>query len=474
MYSATVIESAPNTAPVDKRVRYILYNESLQNPISRWDGSIRRAMDLLRPLQGRRRRIERIYPGRSSGPIEEWRLRWDISRFHEAIDRAPDMADRLLKSCLNDGPLGRVVFLTEQHFVQCKGPESKFSGISEFDEMLVELTIRTHNNEGSRQYGLFLDGPNDPVVLRCMLKVAALATCFSSVDVRLIEVEDAIPTGIVPAMQDFVSMARSRRTVLPCFRVWPEMARALAFHCHPCVELDLYLDFWIDGASTLADAIRAHRCPPRLALHRILPEAADLLATAFEATSRIEELTLHLQGYSIRKRLFASIGRNRSIRALVVKGEGTLWCSDVTLLWKSVLESATIQSIDARNLVREDDALTFSSSDRRTCARAVAGAIRSNPHLTRFVYDPRIHDAHIMESRVVPVLLFNRFRPVVEALFDGSTGGGGGVGRERTASALLGSPLVRRHPELLHLLVKATRESLVPASGLGRRRRTTC
>jgi predicted secreted protein len=193
-------------------------------------------MDLLQPLEGRRRRLERIYPGRIDGPIEEWQLRWDVDRFLEAINRAPDMADRLLRSCLNDGPLGRVVFLTERHFVHCRGPEST-TGMSEFDEMLVELTIRTNNNEGSRQYGLFLDGPDDPAVLRCMLKVTALATCISSVDVHLIEVRDEIPLGIVPAMQDFVSMARSRRTVLPCFTLWPEMARVLAFHCCPLVDL---------------------------------------------------------------------------------------------------------------------------------------------------------------------------------------------------------------------------------------------
>jgi hypothetical protein len=224
----------------------------------------------------------------------------------------------------------------------------------------------------------------------------------------------------------------------------------------------------------LAEAIRANQCPTRLTLHQIVLEGAGLLAPALEATTRIEELTLHVRGYSTRKRLFRSIARNRSIRALVVKGEGRLLCSDVKCLWRSILKNATIQSVDASTLIDEDSTFTFSSSERRTCARAVVAAIRSNPHLTRFVYDPRIHDAHIMESRVVPILLFNRFRPLVEALFDGSTYGDGGVGRERTVSALLGSPLVRRHPELLHVLVKASRDSLVPASGLGLRRRTSC
>lgn len=427
-------------------------------------------MDLLQPLEGRRRRLERIYyPGRTDGPIEEWRLRWDVHRFLEAIDnRAPDMADRLLRSCLNDGPLGRVVFLTDRHFVHCRGPQST-TGMSAFDEMLVELTVRTHDN--SRQYGLFLDGPDDPAVLRCLLKVIALATCVSSVDVHLIDIETELPEGIIPAMQDFVSMARSRRTVLPCFSLWPDMARVLAFHCHPLVDLDLYLSpwRWRGHIPVLAEAIRANLCPTRLTLHEIFPEDAGLLAPALEATMRIEELTLEVHHYPCSSMAFDAIGRNRSIRDLVVKGDGIIYCRDVKGLWKSILKSTTILRVDASNLMTPDS-VTFSSSERRKCAGAVAAAIRSNPRITRILFNPRIHDTHIMESRVVPILRFNKFRPIIKALFDGSING---VGRERAVSALLGSPLVRLHPELLYVLLKVNRENLLPASGLGRRQRTS-
>jgi hypothetical protein len=425
-------------------------------------------MDLVERLEGRHRRLERIYPDRSDGPIEEWRLRRDVNEFREAIDAAPDLADQLLRFCLNDGPLCRVVFLTDEHFVHCTGPNST-SGISEFDDMLFALTILTSEG-GPREYGLFLDGPDDPAVLRCMLKVAALGTCISSVKVHLTDAEMETLPGIVPAMQDFVSMARSRRTVMPCFHAWPEMAQAMAFHCSPLVELDIFLTYWRGVTSALAEAMNANLCPTRLTLRSLFTEGADLLARALEATTRIEELTLHVRGYSEETNFYDAIGRNISIQALVVKGEGTLFCSDVTVLWNSILKSATIQSVDASTLFHERSRFTFSPSDRQACAGAVAAAVRSNPHITRILYDPRMHDAHIMESRVIPILLFNKFRPVVKALFEGSADR---VGRERAVSALLGSPFVRRHPELLFFLVKANRENLLPSPGLGRRRRNS-
>jgi hypothetical protein len=416
-------------------------------------------MVLVERLEGGR--LERVYPGRTNGPVDEWRLRWDINEFREAIDAAPDMADQFLRFCLNDGPLHRVIFLTDEHFVYCTGPESMSApGIHSVDRMLVELTIRT-NEEGSREYNLLLDGPDDPAVLRCMLRVAALATAIIGVDVELFEPERETLPDIVPSMQDFVSMARSRRTVAPCFTVWPEMAQALAFHCSPLVALDVYLSCWHGVTSALAEAIHANQCPARLTLRSIDNRAADHLAPALEATTRIEDLTLHVQHYSCTPMFFGSIGRNGSIRALVVKDEGPLLCRDVVCLWNSILKSTTIQSVDASTLFHERSTFTFSPADRQACAGAVVTAIRSNPHITRILYDPRIHDARIMESRVVPVLLFNKFRPVVKALFEGSTDR---VGRERAVSALLLSPLIRRHPELLYILVKANRENLLSAS----------
>jgi hypothetical protein len=200
----------------------------------------------------------------------------------------------------------------------------------------------------------------------------------------------------------------------------------------------------------------------------MLTEEGDRLAPALGSTTRIEKLALRFNHISCGQRFLDSIGRNRSIRALVLKGRGPLLCSEVTSLWKSVLKSATIQSVDASELPYQSANFTFSPKDRRTCAAVVAAAIRSNPHVTRILYDSRVHDAHIMESRVVPILHFNKFRPIVGGLFEGSSRG---IGRERAVSALLGSPLVRRHPELLFFLLKANRENLLAASGLGRRRR---
>jgi hypothetical protein len=426
-------------------------------------------MDLVERLEGDQRRLERTYPGRSDGPVEEWRLRRDAHEFRDAIDAAPETADQFLGSCLlYDGPLNRVVFLTDRHFVYCSGPESRLD-VFQFDEMLVELTIRTHGS--SREYSLLLDGPHDPAVLRCMLRVAALATCISSVQVHLLEGEgeaEAIP-GMVPAMQDFVAAAGSRRTVTPCFRVWPEMARALVFNCSPVVGLDLYLTWGEGFGAVLAEAIRANQCPTRLTLRSVVPGFATVLAPALEATTRVEELTLHLQHHSCTPLVLDAVGRNGSIRTLIVRGGGILLCRDVALFWNAVLKSATIQSVDASDLVHDGGSGDhFSPSDRRTCAGVAAAMIRSNPRITSLRYDPRMHDVEIMESRVVPIVHCHRLRPVVESLFEGSAGG---AGRDRTVavSALIGSPLVRRHPELLHLLVKANRENVVAATGVGRR-----
>jgi hypothetical protein len=63
-----------------------------------------------------------------------------------------------------------------------------------------------------------------------------------------------------------------------------------------------------------------------------------------------------------------------------------------------------------------------------------------------------------MESRVVPILHLNKLRPIVKNLFDGPTDR---IDRERTVSALLASPLVRRHPQLMYFLLKLTREALL-------------
>jgi hypothetical protein len=122
-----------------------------------------------------------------------------------------------------------------------------------------------------------------------------------------------------------------------------------------------------------------------------------------------------------------------------------------------------IERIDARSV---SDGLLRNSYRKRECSKLIAALIRSNLRITSILYDPQTQNAKIMESRVVPIFHFNKFRPIVEALSDGSTDR---AGRERVVSALLGSPRVRYHPELLYLLLKANREHLLlAASDVGR------
>jgi hypothetical protein len=85
--------------------------------------------------------------------------------------------------------------------------------------------------------------------------------------------------------------------------------------------------------------------------------------------------------------------------------------------------------------------------------------LRSNPVVTQIRYSRGAHDERVMEQQAVPLLRRNRFRRVVAELVDAHA-----AARERSASALLGSEMVRGRPELLHqLLVILIKDGAAPA-----------
>ena len=181
------------------------------------------------------------------------------------------------------------------------------------------------------------------------------------------------------------------------------------------------------------------------------------MASAIEATTTIAELTLYIQDFQSERIYLDSIGRNKSIRALVLRKAWYIFCSDVLGIWISILTSTSIESVDVSEIF-EEGPRAFSDDERHEVANVVALLIRFNSCITSIRYDSRTHDAHIMETLVVPILLLNRLQPIFKAWFDGSTHR---VDRERAVSAFLGSPLVRRHPQLMYFLLKSAREVLL-------------
>jgi hypothetical protein len=205
----------------------------------------------------------------------------------------------------------------------------------------------------------------------------------------------------------------------------------------------------------------ANRCPAKLTLSKILDETIPLLATAIAATVSLEELQLTVQSLSRDAVIFDAIGRNQSIRDLTVVTEGPLVdASETEFFWESVSKSSSIQSVHTRAQNEFLHPIIYDDDVRRRCAELVAKHLRDNQRITRLKCSPDTHDAQIMESQVAPIVRLNRFRPVVKGLWNGS---GGGEGRARRVSAVLSSPLVRRHPELLYFLLKANGDILLPS-----------
>jgi hypothetical protein len=260
------------------------------------------------------------------------------------------------------------------------------------------------------------------------------------------------------AIQSLVSLPRSRRTVEFDCPLTPEVQRVIAFHCSPAVELDVKVIPWTGYA--------------RLVVHHMFA-ARNAFFPALAGTTRIEELTVHVQDVLGIDAALIAIGKNRGIRFLVAMQEGPVTVGMVRTFWESVMQSPTIVSVDASgitgNSARDtpgivrpwpalENAQEFNEEERRESAELVAELIRNNPRITNLAYHSQAHDERIMTSRVVPIVRLNRLRPIVASLPCGSVGD---MARERSVSALLGSPIVRQHPELFYVVLNSTRDCLL-------------
>jgi hypothetical protein len=385
----------------------------------------------------------------------EWRLRTGADQLLELLGRSPDTGDLLMNFLLNDAVESQVVWFSPNSALVCEGPDT-----NDLDYAAAEYHTKLFiYDSDSRRYRVFLitygGGLSfEPRVLHALHVVVALGTRVAKVVMNLWDQE--MYEGVVPGIREYVSLARSRRTLEFYCDISPETGRELAFHCNPVVELKAQITRWEDKGAALAEAMVANQCPARLSLSYWCDVHIVSLAPALAATTAVEELRIELP--VVEDENLNAIRRNGSVRVLIATQHKVLKQRDAEAFWRAAFANGTVERIDVSGVA---DGVLSHSTRKRESSELIGTLLRSNPRITSIKYVPRIYDEQVMESRVVPILHFNKFRPVVEALFNGSTDR---AGRERAVSALLGSPLVRRHPELLYFLLKVNRENLLAVS----------
>jgi hypothetical protein len=343
-----------------------------------------------------------------------------------------------------------VVWLTETHYVAS-------DDLYDNDPHDPFWSVILHCEE-LRTYALQLWGAAsgvlpDPDVLRVLHRLFGLCTVVQGAYVEFIE--ERFP-DMLPGIDDFVSMARSRRQVMTLSRVSADTGRALAYNCNPLVTLWAGLSDWTDHGAALIEAMGMNQCPATLRLSKIPARLKRSLAAAISTTSSLEDLDLSVRSLSHDTALFEAIGRNQSIRVLHVDIAEPLSdakaANDSERSWVSLCRSTSIEAITISAYTSFENRY-ISEEMRRQSAELVGKHIRSNKRITRLKCSPSTHDEGILAARVAPVLRLNRFRLIVAALSDGL---GDGEGAESRVSAVIESPLVRRHPELMYYLLKAT------------------
>jgi hypothetical protein len=418
--------------------------------------------DLVVRLNGPWRRLgDEHLPRNRNVEMREWMLTVgirELSRMLRPDSPSLDVAERLLSLILNDDRSTiRVVWLTNTHYVVCENTYSTQEGEDDAPHDYFECV--TLHCEELRSYYLRLFGAArgilpDPDVLRVLHRLAALCTI---VKYAMVDINEALFPDMLPGIDDFVSMARSRRRVTPLLQLTSGPGRALAYNCNPLVSLEANLDFWNDHGAALVEAMVENKCPAALIILSIPARLKRSLAAAIAATSILAELSLPVPSLSHDTALFDAIGQNQNIRVLRVYIREPLSeaaTSNLERFWMSMFQSSSIESINvAGHTVADGD---ISEAMRRQNAELVAKHIRNSQRITCLKCNPATHDAEIMESRVAPIVHWNRFRPIVAGRSDGE-------GRKNRVSALIGSPLVRRHPALMYHLLKKNPVTLLPS-----------
>jgi hypothetical protein len=411
----------------------------------------------------------------------EWRVRTDAGeQLLELIVRSRDAGEPLLDLILGDEGVSHLVWISEWLCLVSTADETETLDDWSFPDNRCWWRLEIQCND-SRNYYWTLVGPPQRgdhyfvvhflhVVIAVASRVHKTAMTMGGSSPSFHRMVQNYNLGTIRAL---VLLPRTRRTVAFNFQLTPEAERAIAFNGSPVVELDVCLFAWSHLGGALSAAMRANQCPVRLVVHHIFAAPFDEFAPALAGTTRIQELTVHVQDGPNTAATFNAIGRNRSIRHLVAVQEGPISAGIVRAFWESVLNSPSIVRVDASGITGDRATLTggsahpwppfendrdFNEEERRECAELVAERIRTNPRITSLAGHFRALDLRIMEARVVPIIYLNRLRLVVATLPGGTVGD---MARGRSVSALLESPRVRHHPEMLYFLLNATRDCLL-------------
>jgi hypothetical protein len=363
-----------------------------------------------------------------------------------------------------------ILWLSGGEFLMCQGPDSH--GNDHRDSLPYHLEQMNAHGDFSAD-ATFEGRRHSFTIISCKQEVTghdwgtALLLLCSRIDaVSLIDCSH--PRVSSHDLAELVSrVPPGGRTINFCrYDPPPATARVLASRCHPDLTLVVHLDGWKRKVSILAKAMVANRCPRRLIFEN--PEGRiPKLAEALRSTTRVEDVTI-LSSYRTAtdecfEEMLDAIGQNHGIRTLAVHQRSGVTSNRLRTLWRSVMTSPTLESINVACMELRDEH-NFTDAERRECAEVVVSVLQSNAVLTQIKYNRETHNEEVMEKQVVPLLHLNRFRPVAKALEGMSASE-----RERTLSALVGSDLVRGRAYLFNRLVASMiKESMVVPCKRGR------
>jgi hypothetical protein len=363
-----------------------------------------------------------------------------------------------------------ILWLSGGEFLMCQGPGSH--GTDHRDSLPYHLEQMNAHGDFSAD-AIFEGRRHSFSIISCKQEItghdwgATLLLLCSRIDaVSLIECSH--PPVSPDELEELVSRAPpGGRTIELCrYGLSRSTARILASRCHPDLTLVVHLDGWKRKVSILAEAMVANQCPRRLIFENPV-EPNPELAEALRSTTRVEHVTI-LSSYRTAtdecfEEMLDGIGQNHGIRTLAVHQRSGVTSNRLRTLWRSVMTSPTLESINVAYM-KAGDEHDFTDTERRECAELVVSVLQSNAVLTQIKYNRETHHEQVMEKQVTPLLHLNRFRPVAKALEGMSASE-----RERTLSALVGSDLVRGRAYLFfHLVACMIKESMVVPCKRGR------
>jgi hypothetical protein len=405
---------------------------------------------------------------------------------------------RLLRFLFNGGRTTRIVWLSRSRFLTCDGPHSgppadfwdyywarhelpfyatvkAAAGPAGIAGAATEAAIPAEaaaafTADDDRTYSFCLGGvPDDgpdrwPAVLASLLSRApdaraVLCALRPGPDLARLEAVVAMeppspspPRGGGGGGGSSGSSGSSRRTLVFGGDVTEEAARIIARRTHRETVLEVDGRAWGgSGVPVLAEALRENQCPKHLVVRgfaEVGGSVMDALWRAIGSTRAVEVLEVEIQSLESSRRLLEAIRDNVGLRKLVATHPCFATGEFMKEFWSAALTSRTLTTVDASQLTAH---IFVPDGDPQECARHVVALLRTNRVVIDLRYDPRAHDAALMEAEAVPILQLNRLRRMAAA----------GDSNHRRLPVLLGSALVRRHPMMRYHLLRRNVDTLL-------------